>query len=66
MELLNFAKNKEIGLLLLKIVELIGEDEISDLDSHTIYFINHLFIKASLKKFKNKILFLALPERTES
>ena len=65
MELLNFAKNKEIGLLLLKIVELIGEDEISDLDSHTIYFINHLFIKANLKKFKNKILFLVLPERTE-
>ena len=64
-ELLNFGKNNEIGLLLLRIVELIGEDEITDLDDQTIYFINHLLIRSGLKKFSNKILITILPERSE-
>jgi hypothetical protein len=64
-ELLNFGKNDETALLLLRIVELIGEDEILDLDDQTIYFINHLLIKSGLKKFSNKILTLALPERSK-
>ena len=65
-ELLNFVKNNEIGMLLLRIVELIGEDEILDLDPQTIYFINHLLIKSGLKKMSNKILITALPERDKS
>jgi len=64
-ELLNLAKNNETGLLLLRIVELIGEDEIVDLDIQTIYFINHLLIKSGIKKFSSKILITALPERSE-
>ena len=64
-ELLNLVKNNEIGLFLLRIVELIGEDEILDLDNQTIYFINHLFIKAGLTKFRNKILSIVLPDRRE-
>ena len=64
-ELLNLVKNKEIGLVLLKIVELIGEDELSDLDAQTIYFINYLFDKAGLIKLRNKILSTVLPDRTE-
>jgi hypothetical protein len=64
-ELLNFGKNKEIGMLLLRIVELIGEDEILDLDEQTIYFINHLLIKSGLKKLSNKILISTLPERSK-
>jgi hypothetical protein len=64
-ELLNLGKNNETGLLLLRIVELIGEDEILDLDDQTIYFINHLLIKSGLKKFSNKILITALPERSK-
>lgn len=62
-ELLNFLKNKEIGLLTLRIVELIGEDEITDFDEQSIYFINHLFNKAGLKRYRNKVLFAALPKR---
>lgn len=62
-ELLNLVKNNEIGLLLLKIVELIGQDEILDLNDQTIYFVNHLSIKSGLKKIRNKILTTALPER---
>ena len=64
-ELLNLVKNKEIGLALLRIVELVGEDELIDLDSQTIYFINHLFGKAGLAKLRNKILITVLPDRTE-
>ena len=64
-ELLNFGKNNEIGMLLLRIVELIGEDEILDLDEQTIYFVNHLLIKSGLKKLSNKILTTTLPERSK-
>ena len=62
-ELLNMVKNNEIGMLLLRIVELVGEDEILDLDSQSVYFINHLFIKAGLLKLNKKILETILPER---
>jgi hypothetical protein len=62
-ELLNLVKNNEIGLVLLRIIELVGEDEILDLDTQTIYFINYLFEKAGLTRFRNKILVTALPER---
>ncbi len=64
-ELLNLGKNDETGLLLLRIVELIGEDEIPDLDAQTIYFINHLLLKSGIKKYSNKILITVLPERSE-
>ena len=64
-ELLNFGKNNETALLLLRIVELIGEDEILDLDDQTIYFINHLLINSGLKKYSNKILIKALPDRSK-
>jgi len=64
-ELLNLGKNSETGLLMLRIVELIGEDEILDLDIQTIYFINNLLIKSGMKKFSNKILTTVLPERSE-
>jgi len=64
-ELLNLGKNGETGLLLLRLVELIGEDEIIDLDTQTIYFINHLLINSGIKKFSNKILITALPERSK-
>ena len=64
-DLLNLVKNKEIGLALLRIIELIGEDELTDLDSQTIYFINYLFGEAELTKLRNKILITVLPDRTK-
>jgi len=64
-ELLNLVKNKETGLALLRIVELIGEDKLEDLDSQTIYFINHLLGKAGLTKLRKRILITVLPDRTE-
>jgi hypothetical protein len=64
-ELLNLGKNNETGLLLLRIVELLGEDEILDLDVQTIYFINHLLINSGMRKFSTKILIAALPQRSK-
>ncbi|MDB9796128.1 hypothetical protein OAB44_01875, partial [Pelagibacteraceae bacterium] len=62
-ELVNLVKNNETGLFLLRIAELIGEDRLIDLDSQTVYFINHLFIKAGLIKLRNKIVITILPDR---
>ena len=59
----NLQKNGEIGLFTLKVVEIIGEDEVYDLDSETIYFIVNLLNQANLKNFRNKILISALPFR---
>jgi len=36
----DLVKQNQIGLVMLKIVEIIGEDEISDLDPETVYFYN--------------------------
>ena len=52
-----------IGLVMLKIVEIIGEDNISDLDPETIYFLNKILNELNLKKIRNNILSEALPVR---
>ena len=62
--LLNLTKKKESGLLALKFVEIIGEDEISELDPETVYFIVHILNQANLTKFRNKVLTVALPFRS--
>ena len=62
-ELLNFQKNNEIGLLALRIVELIGQDKITDFDDQSIYFISHLLNRSGLKKFRNKLLIISIPQR---
>ena len=45
------------------IVEIIGEDNISDLDPETIYFLNRILNELDLKKIRNNILSEALPVR---
>ena len=61
--LLALVKNKELGLLSLKFVEIIGEDEVYSLDPETVYFITHILNQANLLNFRNKILIRALPLR---
>ena len=39
---------------MLKIVEIIGEDNISDLDPETIYFLNRILNDLNLKKNKKQ------------
>ena len=62
--LYNLASQNQIGLVMLKIVEIIGEDNISDLDPETIYFLNKILNELNLKKIRNNILSEALPART--
>ena len=54
---------KQTGLVMLKIIEIIGEDNIRDLDPETIYFLNSILNKLKLKKIRNNILSQALPIR---
>ncbi len=61
--LYDLAKQNQIGLVMLKIVEIIGEDNISDLDPETIYFLNKILNELNLKKIRNNILSEALPVR---
>ncbi len=62
--LLKLTKSKEPGLLALKFVEIIGEDEMHELDPETVYFIVHILNEANLKRFRNKVLTAALPLRS--
>ena len=57
------ANQNQLGLVMLKIVEIIGEDNISDLDPETVYFLNKILNDLNLKKIRNNILSEALPVR---
>ena len=61
--LYDLVKQNQIGLVMLKIVEIIGEDNISDLDPETIYFLNKILNELNLKKIRNNILSEAIPVR---
>ena len=59
----SLVEREEIGILMLKLVEIIGSDEIKNLDPETLYFITNLLNKAKIKKIRKEILNLALPLR---
>ena len=59
----DLVNQNEIGLIMLKIIEIIGEDDVSNLDPETIYFLNRILNELNLKKIRNSILSEALPER---
>ena len=61
--LYDLASQNQIGLVVLKIVEIIGEDNINNLDPETIYFLNKILNELNLKKIRNNILSEALPVR---
>ena len=46
----SLVKNEEYGLLMLKLVEIIGSDDVENLDPETLYFIVNLLNKANIKK----------------
>ncbi|MDC0205586.1 hypothetical protein OAJ64_02100 [Pelagibacteraceae bacterium] len=52
---------KQLGLVLLKIIEIIGEDKLIDLDPETLYFLNKILNDLDLKKIRNNILSQVLP-----
>ena len=53
--------NEEIGLVLLRLAEIIGEDEINDMDSETIYFIISALNQLNIDELRNNILLKVLP-----
>jgi len=59
----DLVNQNQTGLLMLKIIEIIGEDDIRDLDTETIYFLNSILNKMNLKKIRNNILSEAFPVR---
>ena len=61
--LLDLVKENKIGLVMLKVIEIIGEDDIQDLDPETIYFLTKILNDLNLKKIRNSILSEVLPIR---
>jgi len=61
--LLQLIDNNQNAFLALKIVEIIGEDEVHQLDPETIYFIINLLNKMNLKQIRNIAFNSALPLR---
>ena len=59
----SLVEQKQMGLVMLKIVEIIGEDDVEDLDPETIYFLNRILNELNLKKIRNNILSISLPVR---
>ena len=53
--------NKETGMVLLRLVEIIGEDDLESLDSDTLYFITTILNQLNLDTIRNKILLKVLP-----
>ena len=53
--------NNEIGLVLLRLVEVIGQDEIVSIGSETLYFIISALNQLDIDPLRNKILLKVLP-----
>ena len=51
----------EMGLALLRIVEIIGEDKIEDMDPETSYFIISILNQLDIDKLRNELLLKVLP-----
>ena len=56
-----FINREEAGLTLLRMVEIIGEDNSEDMDSETLYFIIGILNQLNMDKLRNKILIKILP-----
>ena len=53
--------NNDIGLVLLRIVEVIGQDEINNIGPETLYFIISALNQLNIDHLRNKILLKTLP-----
>ena len=53
--------NNDTGMVLLRIVEIIGQDDLKDIGSETLYFIVSALNQLNIEKFRNKILLKVLP-----
>ena len=53
--------NNEVGMVLLRLVEIIGEDDLESLDSDTLYFMTTILNKLNLDSIRNKLFLKVLP-----
>ena len=53
--------NNEVGMVLLRLVEIIGEDDLESLDSDTLYFMSTVLNQLNLDSIRNKIILKVLP-----
>jgi len=53
--------NNETGLVLLRLIEIIGQDMIVDIDVETLHFIINVLNQLNIDKLRNKILIKVLP-----
>ena len=56
-----FINNEDMGLAMLRIIEVIGQDELEDIDPETMYFIISVLNKLDIDPLRNKILLKILP-----
>jgi len=56
-----FINNEDMGAALLRIVEVIGQDELTNIDEDTIYFIINTLNQLDIDPLRNKILLKVLP-----
>ena len=52
---------EETGLALLRLVQIIGEDKVTNIGPETLYFITSVLNQLNLDKIRNKILLKVLP-----
>ena len=48
-------------MVLLRVIEIIGEDDLENLDADTLYFITSILNKLNLDSIRNKLLLKVLP-----
>ena len=53
--------NKEIGMVLLRLVEIIGEDDLENLDPDSLYFMANILNELNLDLIRNNLLLKVLP-----
>jgi hypothetical protein len=54
-------ENKESGMILLKLVEIIGEKELNELDSESLNFVIEIMNRTKLISLRNELLLEILP-----
>ena len=60
-DLQNLINDKEVGTVLLTLIEIIGEDKIENIDEKRLYFIITALNKINADLIRNKLLLKVLP-----
>ena len=56
------SNDNDIGMILLRLVEIIGEDQIEDIGTEALYFITTILNEIDLDYIRNSILLKTLPK----